>query len=246
MKNIKRYPLGRKESPLDPRDWDLGTFKAAEELKLQVEEPITSMHWFFRGLRPLYQGDFGHCCGFMDANFLINDPINTPCTDEDGHRFYYMCKVFDGEPLNEEGSNIRSAARVLQQIGRIQNYAFAKDFETIKWWLLHKGPLLLGTVWYEGMFTPDPDGTVHPTGAVAGGHAWEANGIDEMYIYGQNSWGEWGIHGAFRILISDFIKILSVSGEAIAAVELESGLVRKLNIIELIINFIISLFKKGE
>lgn len=242
MKTMKPYPLGWKKAPVDTRDWNLRNFipPAKEEVSIKV------MHWSFIG-KSLTQGYTGHCCGFGDANFLINNPINTPCTNEDGHKFYYMCKVIDGEPGNEEGSNIRSAAKVLQQIGRIKNYAFANDFETINWWLLNKGPLIVGTVWYEGMDMPDEYNVVHPIGAVRGGHCYIINGLDETYYYAQNSWGEgWGNNGAFRILIPDFIKIFTAAGDAISAVEVGTEEVKKLSILELIINFIISLFKKGE
>jgi len=242
MKNVKRHPLGRFESPNDPRDWKLQNFA---DSGMEVESQIRTIHHPFRS-KSLAQGNTGHCCGFADANYLINDPVNTPCTNEDGHRFYYLCKEFDGEPGNEEGSNIRSAAKVLRSLGRISNYAFANSFEMIKWWLLNRGPLVVGTYWHDGMFDPDETNTVYPTGMVNGGHAYIANGIDETYIYFQNSWGEdWGDNGAFRMLIPDFIKIFAIGGEALAAVELENMTTKKINVIELIINWIISLLK-GE
>jgi len=243
MENVKQYPKGRNESPPDARDWNLQNFA---DVGIVAEVPVTSRHHLFPGVS-LDQGNFPHCVGFDAADFLINEPTNTPCTDEDGHRFYYMCKEFDGEPGQENGSNLRSAAKTLQTIGAINNYAFATDFETIKYWLLYKGPLMFGTIWLSGMNTPDETNTVYATGIPEGGHAWEGNGIDEEYVYGQNSWGpDWGDNGAFRIPIADFIKIMSMGGEALAAVEIENRVLpRKLTLLEIIINFIISLFK-GE
>ena len=243
MKDIKRYPLGRNESPPDPRDWDLQNF--AEVGITEPEVPITSRHHLFLS-KSLDQGQTGHCVGFDAASFRINEPTYTPCTNEDGHDYYYMCKEFDGEPGDEGGSNLRSAAKTLQKIGAINNYAFARDFETIKWWLLNKGPLMFGTVWFTGMYKLNEMNTAYPTGIVDGGHAWLGNGIDEEYVYGQNSWGEnWGDNGAFRILIADFINIMSMGGEALAAVEVVNVSTKKLSLLEIIINFIISLFKKG-
>lgn len=43
---------------------------------------------------------------------------------------------------------------------------------------LQVGPVGFGTVWTEAMFDPDPDGTVHPVGEVAGGHQYLVRGWD--------------------------------------------------------------------
>ena len=244
MQNVKRYPLGRYKSDWDGRDWNAENFIPLGALK--AEEVITEKHWDYYG-DSLDQGETPHCTGFGDATYLINEPTYTPSTDEDGHRFYYMNKEFDGEPGQENGSCVRSAAKTLQAVGRISNYAFAPNFELIKWWLLHRGPVCVGTIWYMGMFTPDEDNIIYPTGTVEGGHFYVLNGIDPEYVYGQNSWGPgWGDNGAFRMRISDFISIFQLGGEASVAVELEnSTTIKKLNVIELIINWIISLLK-GE
>jgi len=247
MQPVKRFPLGRFESPADGRDWQIKNFSDVE--KIEMEVPKTVMHWPFQG-KTLYQGDTGHCCGFGDAHYLINEPVYTPCTDEDGHRFYYMCKEFDGEPGNEEGSNIRSAAKVLQKLGRIENYAFAGNIDEMIWWILHKGPMVVGTIWTEGMFDPDRDGTIHAIGAPAGGHCYLFNGVDTIQrkFYGPNSWGQdWGDNGFFSISFEDFAWLFHYGGEALSAVEIENRVLpRKLSVIELIINFIISLFKKEK
>jgi hypothetical protein len=213
-----KFYLGRVPSPYDHRDYNLENYMPKGILKLNLS---FSKNWAFNA-EPLYQGDFPHCVGFSMASFGINLPIQTPYTDATGHAFYYMCKILDGEPDAETGSNIRSAAKVLKTIGRINTYAFASNITIIKYWLLNKGPMIAGTIWTADMFTPDKDNIIHPTGEVAGGHAYLLNEwTKDGYIGIQNSWnGYWGIKGKAYIHYQDFEKLLRQYGEVLAAVEL--------------------------
>jgi len=108
--------------------------------------PITEMVWDFP-YDTLNQGETGHCVGMSMASFGIASPINDVYNNDTGHSFYYMCKEKDGEPESEEGSNLRSAAKVLKDVGRIDAYAFAYTQDEIKWWILNRGPVILGTGW---------------------------------------------------------------------------------------------------
>ena len=246
MENVKRYPLGWKERPYDARDYSTKAFIEPADLRAT---PIRSASWGFPSIS-LDQGMTGHCCGFMDADFLINLPINTDCENQDGHDFYYMCKEFDGEPRNEDGSNLRSAAKVLRQIGAINNYAFAPNIESIKYWLLNNGPVMMGTLWMSGMWEPDANNVVHATGSYEGGHAWLANEyIEPLDLYGiQNSWGaSWGDNGKAYISGDDLKKLLALGGEALVAVELEKAITDPAPTwLENLIMFIISLFRKEK
>jgi hypothetical protein len=221
------FGLGRSPSTFDSKDFSLALFMPTGAL-LRASI-ITSMNWEFLA-EPLSQGETPHCVGFSMANFGINLPIQTSYTNDDGHRFYYMCKKLDndanpdGTPA-ETGSTVRSAAKVLKQLGKIDAYAFAPDMASIKWWILNKGPLIAGTIWTEDMFKPDADNLVHPTGAVAGGHAYLLNEwtLDNR-IGIQNSWDdEWGKKGKAYITSAEFEKIFKYDGEALASVELGSA-----------------------
>jgi hypothetical protein len=93
---------------------------------------------------------------------------------------------------------------------------------SIKWWILNKGPLIAGTIWTNDMFIPDSDNLIHPTGTVAGGHAYLLNEwtLDNR-IGIQNSWDDqWGKKGKAYITAAEFEKIFKYNGEAMAAVEL--------------------------
>lgn len=217
-----KYSLGRIPSKFDHRDYKLTDFMPKGLRKLST---ITSRKWDFLS-DPLNQEATNHCVGFSMANFGINLPVQKNYTNQEGHAFYYMCKEIDGEPENEDGSYIRSAATVLRNRGNIQGYAFAQDIGEIKWWLLNRGPMIVGTIWTENMFEPDAISyTITPSGEVVGGHAYLLNEwTADNYIGIQNSWGiYWGNNGKGYISKDDFAKIFLRGGEAIAAVELEAG-----------------------
>lgn len=210
--------FGRIKSPIDEKDYKLSSFIP----KTTEESIVTERCWKFYG-KPLDQLETGHCCGFSMANFGINDPINTRYTTEDGHKFYYLCKIKDGQPRAENGSDIRTVAKVLVDLELIQGYAFALNIDEVKYWLLNKGCVIVGTDWYEDMMTPDKNNIVHIKGQKVGGHAyllteWRKDG----YIGIQNSWGEdWGVNGKAYISAKDFEKLLTRwGGEALAAVEI--------------------------
>jgi hypothetical protein len=217
MREYKGHRFGRIPSAFDSEDYSLSNFIP----KLRIS-PVLEKKWDFP-FKALDQKETGHCVGFSMADFGINHPTCSPYTNEDGHNFYYLCKENDGEPLNEEGTSIRSAAQVLRNLGKIENYAFALKLSDIQYWLLNKSPMIVGTTWTEAMSTPNKDNVIGVTGEEIGGHAYLINEwTKDGYIGIQNSWGaDWGDNGKAYISVDDFEKIFKYSGEAIAAVEVE-------------------------
>ncbi len=224
MVEIENIQFGRKPSPLDMRDYNLRNYMP-KKTKLEV---IGSKKWDFWG-EPLDQGSTPHCVGFSMANFGINLPVHTPYLDDDGHKFYYKCKIVDEEPNEENGSYIRSAAKVLKSEGIISTYAFAFDIYAIKWWILNKSPMIVGTIWTEEMLNPKADNTISTSGGILGGHAYLLNEWrDDDYIGIQNSWGSaWGVNGKAYIKASDFEKIFKYDGEAMTAVEIDGHTMKR-------------------
>jgi hypothetical protein len=214
---FKRFGMGRLSSPFDFRDYNLKDFIPKTIQLKQIKEA----NWEFPS-KSLDQKETPHCVGFSMANFGINYPVSTPHTNEDAHAYYYECKVVDGEPNAENGSYIRTAAKVLKNKGIIEGYAFAPDMATIKYWLLNKGCMIVGTIWNYDMFNVKEDGTIGIGGETLGGHAYLLNEWrSDNYIGIQNSWGDdWGKNGKAYIAASDFEKLFIHSGEALAAVEL--------------------------
>jgi hypothetical protein len=216
--------FGRIPSSIDRRDYNLRDF-IPERFAIT---PRKERKWEFPCVA-LDQEETSHCVGFSMAHFGINLPTFTKYTKKEAHELYYKCKVIDGDPKGENGTTIRSAARVLKDIGAIDSYAFAREIQSIKWWLLNKGPLIVGTIWTEGMMKPGPDLRLDISGFVLGGHAYIINGIlDNGDFDIKNSWGpDWGDNGRAVISSKDFEALFSYGGEALAAVELENYRVSK-------------------
>jgi len=85
-------------------------------------------------------------------------------------------------------------------------------------------PVLFGTVWLDGMFSPDTSGVVDVSGEIAGGHEYLGIGINmqKQYVECLNSWGSnWGIQGRFRIRFADLDKLLKQRGDVVVPVILK-------------------------
>jgi hypothetical protein len=132
-------------------------------------------------------------------------------------------KVDEWEGEDYDGTSVRAGAKILQQMGYISQYLWAWDIETVLSTLLNVGPVVVGTLWYESMFDPDPlYGLVKIEGEAVGGHAYVLNGVNlnSGLIRAKNSWSkEWGKNGHFRIKIEDFERLLHEDGEACIATE---------------------------
>ena len=171
----------------------------------------------------LDQEDTNHCVGFSGVQWGNTSPINDNYINRDGHVLYYECKVLDGEPNEENGSTMRSQAKALKARGRLSVYAFATSIDEAIEWIKLKGPVLVGTDWFDDMFNPDSNGLISVGGSLAGGHAYLCNGYDAdkdelLYI---NSWGtNWANGGHFRMSVSDAKYLHNLEGEILVAVEL--------------------------
>lgn len=195
-----------------------------------IPSPIPSrVQWATRW--QLDQGETGHCVGFGWAQRINAQEANDPdaayfggFTNDDAHKIYYEAVAIDGTPGSEEGTSTRSGAKAMKARGLIAGYAFATTTAEITMWVTTKGPVVVGTDWYEGMEVPDARGLVLVTGSVLGGHEWLIVGYDPATAGGpeyicQNSWGEWGVHGLFRIKVADFSTLLKTAGDACMVVE---------------------------
>lgn len=218
---FEQFGLGRYISPVDKRDYKLANYIPAE-----LEDINIGGEWPYNHI-PLNQGETPHCGGFGIANYGINTPVEDDFNDADGHHFYDLCKIIDGEPGEQNGTSIRSVAKVMRQIGMINSYAFAHSIEEILYWLIYKGPMVVGTAWTYDMFMPDSNNIVHPTGTIEGGHCYVINkktvgSPKNSLLRIQNSWnGFWGNEsGQAYISVPDFVSLFNDGGEVIAAIEI--------------------------
>jgi hypothetical protein len=171
----------------------------------------------------LDQGQTPHCVGFGSAQWGNTLPIDDHFTNADGDAIYYECKVIDGEPNAEDGSDVRSAGKALRNRQRVAAYAFAASIDEACQWVLQHGPVIMGTDWTNDMFNPDAQGFVKPSGGVAGGHCYVLLGYDPdtAVLTFLNSWGSgWAENGRFHMHKADAVTLFKNKGEALAAVEL--------------------------
>lgn len=138
---------------------------------------------------------------------------------------YTRAKLVDEWANNDNtdtGTSVRAGAKVQQQDGRLGTYAFAQTLDEINHWILTRGPVVIGTLWYKNMYFPDSTGLVMPTGAIMGGHCYLAYGTDRdtELVECVNSWGlGWGKMGRFTIKYTALDYLLHNQGEAVVAME---------------------------
>lgn len=168
------------------------------------------------------QGQTGHCVGFTGLDWGNTLAVDDQWSNQKGHDIYYACKVIDGEPGQENGSDSRSLCKVLKQMGRIGAYAFASSADEAAAYILQHGPVGIGIPWYNDMFRPDAKGVLHVSGGVAGGHEIELNGYDPATRLFKlvNHWGDqWGIGGFAYLQHSDLERLLGEGGDCWAGLE---------------------------
>lgn len=127
-------------------------------------------------------------------------------------------------PPDDTGSDGLSVAKALKARGEISGYEHAFSLAQGLQGLMVR-PQIVGINWYEGMFDPSPEGIVHPTGSLAGGHEPVWDGYDDArgLCWFTNSWSEaWGKAGRFAIPAEEFGKLLEQDGDVTSFVPITS------------------------
>lgn len=192
--------------------------------------PSQNVVWV-NNIATLDQGDYGTCVGHGAAQWGNTEPVVDNYTEKDARALYYEATILDGSPDNpdapgggQQGATVRSGMKALYNRRRNSAYARATTLTGIKDWLHNKGPIVIGSNWYDDMFDPDKNGYVVPTGPLAGGHCFLLAGdlVDEGAFWLQNSWGtSWGpLAGYFKMKYDDFQDLLDAGGEAWVSLEL--------------------------
>lgn len=183
--------------------------------------PLPTFRYWYGG-PVLDQGETPRCVAFAWEGFLNASPVRT----KDGptpEQIYAGAQADDDIPgEGYDGTTVRGGAKWLQDQGRIGEYVFDTTLATVKEWILTRGPVVFGTDWYTGFFTPD-GGWVRLTGQVEGGHAYLVRGYSSNRgaFKCRNSWGSgWGLHGEFWLPEEYVGVLLGHNGEACAAVEI--------------------------
>ena len=126
---------------------------------------------------------------------------------------------------NYNGTSVRGGVKALQRAGKIRNYYWGFDLNSLVNAVLYYGPVVVGTYWYRGMFYPNRQGYISPTGQIMGGHAYVINGVDtkRQYVRIKNSWGRrWGINGSAYMSFTNMSNLIRQFGEVCIATEIGS------------------------
>jgi hypothetical protein len=171
----------------------------------------------------LNQGQTGSCTGQDTADCLNTEPLSNPkmtYTEQSALEVYGLAEEIlggEGYPPEDNGATNAAAARAAVRMGYATGWTYALDFNHFLAALVLQ-PVMYASYWYEEMFTPSPEGQVMPRGQVAGGHSYEADGLDPIreMVWFQNSWGTgWGVKGRFWMSFAA-AKTLFEPGEVIA------------------------------
>jgi hypothetical protein len=184
-------------------------------------QSIKTVEWQ-RMVGPFNQGRLGSCTGNAITGLLMTAPFYVPgreldeatavalyerATHIDPYRGYY--------PPTDTGSSGLAVCKAARMAGFISGYRHGFSIHHLKV-ALQDGPIIVGTEWTEGMFTPDADGVIVPTGPVAGGHEYEILGWNEetRFFKMVNSWGAWGPLGGYALISEENMgKLLAAHGD---------------------------------
>jgi hypothetical protein len=210
------YPLGRKLQPdHDPRN-RAPQYAAAKATALVTK---TWRHW-----GPILdQGNLGSCTGnaVTQARNCVPLRQGRPLLDEvDAVKAYSLATQLDPYtgtyPPTDTGSDGGAACKAAQRLGWIDAYHWAFGLDEV----LHAlvlSPVIIGIRWTSDMFSPDPEGYVHPGGEVAGGHevCLRSVNVEKRRVRAVNSWSaSWGpLGGEFLLSWDDLDGLLGQDGD---------------------------------
>lgn len=199
---------------------------------LLAKPEVTSVRQFrtWRVIGVLDQKDTPMCVGYSTSKWVEAGPVTNKLPNPE--EVYHLAQQLDDTPGEDyEGTTVRGGMKALRQLGLVSDFCWTYQLDILSHYLLEKGPVVIGSNWYENMFYPDQKGNIVLAGDVAGGHAYLAIGINTLHrnpdksvgaIRIQNSWGaEWGDKGRCWLSFKDTKRLLDESGEAAYGTEIK-------------------------
>lgn len=214
--------MGRLRSVKDDRDNNF----------LLAKKPTKRLSQYWTAPPALDQGDTPQCVGYSGFQWLQSFPVKNKPTFTPAD-LYHQAQKYDEFPgTNYEGSSVRGLFKALKRMGYVSEYRWAKTADVIVEHLLTTGPVVVGTMWTEGMFMADSEGYIDDIGGKdTGGHAYvligasrtkksKRHGVGAVRIL--NSWGaSWEDNGRAWLSINALRWLMQNDGEACAANELK-------------------------
>jgi hypothetical protein len=167
----------------------------------------------------LDQGATPRCVGYSIAQEGSARPVKVPnVTPSTADKIYRRAQDLDQWPgHNYDGTSVLAGIKAAAELGWYPEFRWAFSERDLCLAVGWHGPAVLGINWYQDMMTPDLNGIVNPTGAVAGGHAILCNGfnVKSGFYRLANSWGpSWGKAGDCFVSRKDMAYLLAHQGEA--------------------------------
>jgi hypothetical protein len=197
-----------------------------------------------RRIPVLDQGQLGSCTGNAGIGALGTDPLYAtvpsrlepllvgagayPFTEAGAVELYSDATRADDYPgqypPTDTGSDGLTIAKVLKAHELISGYQHTFDLQSALL-ALTQYPLMVGTVWYQSMFTPSAEGVLNVSAAsgVAGGHEFVVDEYDATrgMVGMTNSWGTgWGLSGRAYMQAEDLGALLAQQGDVIVLLPL--------------------------
>lgn len=181
-----------------------------------------SYTWSCSGV--LDQGPDGACVGFGWSGELLARPSIVPgVNDDSARRLYHAAQQVDEWAGDDyEGTSVLAGAKVVHSAGFMDEYRWAFSLDDVLLTLGYHGPVVIGVNWRSGMWDIDPEGYVHATGDVVGGHCvfLRAVNVRRAGVLIQNSWGiGWGMNGCAHLSWNDLEALLNDQGDACVPVK---------------------------
>lgn len=177
-----------------------------------------SYTWRLPAPEVLDQGREGACVGHAWAHEVAAPPKRSLSSSNLAFHIYREAQKVDewsGEAYS--GTSVLAGAKIVQSLGHMDEYRWCFSLADIALAVGRQGPVVVGLNWYSGMFSPDADGYIHPTGSLAGGHAILCNGVNikRRRFMLTNSWGRgWGRDGTCFISFDELDRLLHEQGDA--------------------------------
>jgi hypothetical protein len=201
---------------------------AVAEHPLMTLVPVTKV---WEPYDPLDQGPDGTCIGHGFEGDGGATPVAVrPCNHDHALKWFDAAALIDPWPntaSRADGTSVLAGAKIGVQFKFFKEYRWCFSKSEV-YAALQEGPVVVGTNWLSGMFTPDSQGRLHIEGSVEGGHCWLIYGLvlagdinpltgqpapEDIYLM-QNSWGSgWGVGGRAWLTTSDFEKLRLNGGE---------------------------------
>lgn len=182
----------------------------------------------------LNQGDTSSCVGNTFSQFINTDycaPTRKKLdiewvTETQALEVYHLATIADGVsdqvyPPADDGTSSLGGAKAAQQLGWIDRYEHAFDFNTFRS-AIQTQPVCVGTLWTQQMFNADSNGLITvgelTDENIAGGHEYLGMGISYTLrlVRFLTSWSAaFGLNGEFTMSFDDFESLIENQGDIV-------------------------------